>query len=64
MEIVEGWKGDLLVEDRSEDGEAGHTEDCNQDSLATVRKVSLSDHGQRHQNQAKVGGNVEAHLQD
>lgn len=59
-----GAREDLLIEDRGNDGETGHAEDRNEKNLALGRKPSLSDHRERHQDKAQVGGDIEAHLQD
>jgi hypothetical protein len=55
---------DLLVQDSSEDGEAGHTEDTEKNEFPLPRQLGSSDHGQRDQDETEVRADVEDHLND
>jgi hypothetical protein len=65
--VVWGGSGsevDLLVEDRCENGEAGHAKDDTEDNFAAKRKSSAPYHRKWNQNESNVGGDIEAHLED
>lgn len=54
----------LLIQDRSEDGENSKREDSHQNSLAQGRQASDVKHVKRNKNQTEIGRYVEGHLND